>query len=470
MSFGDSTLECHPKLDIRALQRGGLFDEYGQQSIVIHHYITFSVTYRSGLNWIVVEQIIDGKYYSQIIDLASTSVGFGKRAELVCPVLKKKCRVLHYYQGQFISRKAHPDLKSHAASPSSARRQRCADGRARLLGTDGRAPARGRNRARIIRELGRESWAETQWSDITAESVRLDDRARRVSQRKPRLIKIGPFSTVAGLRDGTSFTPHAVTIEHGIPEPLPNRMGVFEVRARVDEVPAIDLPTLMRAVRETGDGVRVFTLVWNHRGTSLQVQLTVDLRCEFWPRVHVQDLFGSGLPVEGVTADIVTTANNRDRFLCPVTKRPADTLFLREGVLGSRAALNLGYSSQLSAHRSARAKSGPKLSDQESYLSLLRKYGMRGPERPPTHPLTLLKDEFIKRYYELRYHLAMRGSLSAMMSIWKDYGIWDQPVEAAQILKDDARQKFLDELAAIKLNRQTQRLTKKAISLEMASS
>lgn len=196
--------------------------------------------------------------------------------------------------------------------------------------------------------------------------------------------------------------------------------------------------------------MRTFTLMWHHHAVHMQIRVTVDLRIEFWPSIHVEDVFNSDLPAEGVTAEIVRTANNRDRFLCPLTNRPADTLFLREGVLGSRAGLNLGYSSQLSAHRAANAKHGRKQLDEERFRSSLRKYGIRQEQFLPARPVEHWREEFLKQCYELRYSLAMKGYLPAMMSYWKEYGIWDEAIEAPAILEGESRQAFLDDLSALR--------------------
>lgn len=442
-----NTLESHPTLELGLLQRGGLFKANGPKSLVIRHYITYIASWLPDENAVKVETIFDDAYNYQVIQLERSPVGFGNRLAFLCPVTGRRCRILHIYYGRFVSREARPDLPRYAASSSSARRQRLANDHARLLGTDGRSPARGRNRARIVNQLAEESWVDTHWADVAEESDRLIDRAVKVSQRKAGLIKTGPLSTAVGLIGGASFSALAEVIEEGIPEAKLNRDIQFTTKARVQEVPAIDLPTLIAATRATGEEVREFTLLWDHGPIQMQVHLTIDLRRAYLQRIQVRNLFGSDLPPNGLTADLIQTGNNRDRFLCPITKKPADTLFIREGVLGSRAALNLTYPCEEWSHRSARRKSLSKPFDQERFLSTLDKYGIPKRQFFGPSPEDIATARLLEQFYTARYQLALQGNWPAIKSIWDEYGIWDEPVEAAEILDGDARAAFMDELA-----------------------
>jgi hypothetical protein len=269
-----------------------------------------------------------------------------------------------------------------------------------------------------------------------------------VSQRRPAAQKKGPLSSAVGLLGGTSLAPDPVIIEEGIPETAPNYPNhSFEQKGLIDEVPAIDLPTLVVAMGGISEKVRDFILVWHHGPVHMQVRVTLDLRNDFWPRMHVRNLFGSDLPPAGVTAEIVQTGNNRDRFVCPVTSKPADTLFIRGGVLGSRSGLNLEYACQQWEHRSTRHKRARKALDRRSFALTLQDYGV-APERTiPASPYHQAKFNLIKLFYETRYELALRGNLPAMISIWKDYGVWDDPVEAPATLTGEKRDLFLDQLS-----------------------
>jgi hypothetical protein len=85
--------------------------------------------------------------------------------------------------------------------------------------------------------------------------------------------------------------------------------------------------------------------------------------------------------------------------------------------------------------------------DRRSFALTLQDYGV-APERTiPASPYHQAKFNLIKLFYETRYELALRGNLPAMISIWKDYGVWDDPVEAPATLTGEKRDLFLDQLS-----------------------
>ena len=351
--------ERHPTIDVSVLRKVELFQSYTNKTVTIKHHMPYQVTWLREQRRLKIEFLIDGKYFCQLVSVSAAGANFGARFFFVCPVTGRRCSILHLAGNQFVSRSATRGLSVRAGSPAQREQQRLARARNRLLGKDGKGPARGRNRAALINTLRTKSGGHEAWSrEVADEALRLNDQIDRMARRTPTDVKTGPMSTQAGLH-GPYETNFAV-LTQGLDAVRTVGLGPEWQRPkevqRVEETAAVDLSTLTKAMKMSWGEVGSHCLLWDQHDPSIQVVVTVDLRPEHDPGMHIQNLMGSAIPRGGQTVQIVRSANGRMRFICPVTGRRADTLFIRGGLVASRQALHLDYASQIRGRNATRRK------------------------------------------------------------------------------------------------------------------
>ena len=169
MGSREYALEDIPTLRVQHLRHSRMFATSYKSSVAIKHHIPYSVTYEAGQDLITIEFIHNDEYCCQYIDLAKSRAGFGDRTYFICPVMRNRCSVLYLCQGRFVSRKAISGLSVRGGSPSEREYQRLSDLRARIMGADGRKPARGRRRGELFAELEQHDWTTDVWPELATE-------------------------------------------------------------------------------------------------------------------------------------------------------------------------------------------------------------------------------------------------------------------------------------------------------------
>ena len=290
------------------------------------------------------------------------------------------------------------------------------------MGLDGRNPARGKRRATILAELQKHPWTFGAWPGLTLESESLFRRVEQVARRKPRFVKAGPLSTSVGLQGGWPSEPPENVDSRGISFTRPRVPAAWnDGRPRatrlIDEVPAVDLPTLARAVKEEGTLLRCFTLKWDYQDVHTQLRVDVDLRPSFDRGIRVCSSVSSSHADVGQSARIITGKGKRLRFVCPLTGRLVDTLFMRDNVLGSSRGLRLNYPSQSAELRRARERSARFAPDPEAHARYRAAHERYQLSRLDSRPLTPAEREELDHHIKVRLALlerALEGNVSAM--------------------------------------------------------
>ena len=450
--------EQHPTIDVSLLRNVKLFQVGTSNSVTIKHHMPYLITWLRERGKLKIEFLIKEKYFCQIISIDAANANFGTRVFFKCPITDSRCSILHLVGTQFMSRAAVPGLTVRAGSPAQREQQTLARARNRLLGKDGKGPARGRNRAALIKTLQTKSRGYEAWSsEVADEAVRLHDQIEKMARRTPSNVKTGPMSTQAGLR-GPYQTNPAILL-HGLDAVTPAQPGNEWKRPkdvqRVEETAAIDLPSLIKATMISNDRVGSQGLLWDQHSPPIQIVVTVDLRPDHNFAMHVQNLMGSKIPRGGQTVQIVRFGNSRMRFICPVTRRPADTLFLRDGLVASRQALHLDYASQMKGRNATRKKNSSikrNTKIEKQLYELLNKYEIdafrRRSPTPEQREALRIRIQLLQR----RLERALAGHFPSARAFLLEAG-WAQPqIKIPYIMQGDERDEFLASLADARLS------------------
>jgi hypothetical protein len=445
--------EQHPTIDVSILRKAKLFQSYTNKAVTLKHHMPYQVTWLREQGRLKIEFLIGGKYFCQLVSVSAAGAKFGARFFFECPITRRRCSILHLVGTQFVSRAATRGLSVRAGSPAQREQERLARARNRLLGKDGKGPARGRNRAALIKTLQTKSWGHETWSsEVADEAVQLHDQIERMARRNPSKVKTGPMSTRAGLC-GSYETNFAILTE-GLDAVTTAQPGSGWQRPkdvqRVEETAAIDLSTLTKAMMISWGQVGSYCLLWDQHCPSIQIVVTVDLRPEHNPGMHIQNLMGSKIPRCGQTVQIVRSANGRMRFICPVTRRPADTVFLRAGLVASRQALHLDYASQVRGRNATRRKNASikrNLENQKRLYEILHKYEMDTARKRTATPEQRQETQMIIRVAQRRLEKALAGDTRSMISILREHG-WGRPqIKIPEVMQGVEREEFLASLA-----------------------
>ena len=331
------------ELDIRLLQRAGFFDNNRYVPLSIKHRLPFHLTRNDAGNVISVELVYHKKYYSSTIDVAYSDGKFGRRAFFKCQFSGLKCKTLYFHQGVFKARSAIPELSVRNGSPTQRKYAKAASDRSRLVGTDGRGPARGKKRRDILDSLSKDEWARTELSDLADQEFRLTRAHMNKVLRKSSTLKTGPWSTAAAIRSAEEVPSSLIdsrmelpSIHDGLPNPVLSR-------GDIGNFPVVDLSTLMGFMKQRNWKTSLFNLSWNYEGKDQCYYALVDTRRASICGTEIGHRASSGDLDARWRARIWWTTSGRARFICPYTGARVDSLFIREGVLGSRKALNLHY-------------------------------------------------------------------------------------------------------------------------------
>lgn len=294
-----------------------------------------------------------GNVSDSMIKLKNKQVEFGYRTYLCCPECHRSFEELHHVGGMWTCRMCAGGLII-TSGPSKANRHysKLAALRARLLGLDGKGPARGMNRQRIIGELQRTPFVDRLYSDLAPvfEAAIKKERGRR-RRSLPRLrpglntrdaLAVGSRLTVLpALPAPESHTRlhlcGSATSESMLP---PAQVGIIE------HFPSLDIRLIAKAWQPDSEGRWAHTLVWR-AGSGGTMLLLADLDSRLGPHLRVAHEGSSGRVVQLIKLELRASGQgNRWYMLCPLTGRWCDLLSFRNGFFASPTAQRLVHQSQ----------------------------------------------------------------------------------------------------------------------------
>lgn len=434
--------ETHPVVEMRLLRDAGLFSPFGPASITIHHHIPYRVTHSERGRSLFIEFIIDGGHRSQFIELDYSPAGYGERIRFKCPWTGRKCTKLHLYRGLFVSRSAHKGISVREGSPMQRRYESAARMRDRLLGRDGKGPARGLNRLRILLELAKTSFAFDTWPDLHAIRSRFVENLERKARPPAPSDRPGPKSTRAALAAGRPLrfvdeVPWMATKPVSLAKTTKPTVGSV-----LEDHLALDLKTLVDASRNTTSAPWAHSLVWRNEGDTVELELIGD-----WNdlAVHIADCCGRYLRGRVQRIGLIKT-RGRLRFCCPASGLPCDVLYLRAGRFASRAEQNLEYRSQIGRHRPRRAR--PRSSPPTPGSAAATK-NWEKPFREFQQPLPIPDDapDDVKIRLGL-WNRMLRGNRDATLFWARELRLWYPEMKRPEILSGYNEVEFAEDLKA----------------------
>ncbi len=329
-----------PTLDIKQLRRAGLFQKRGD-AVTVRHKGTFVVIWCRDVNELLVNYDVDGDQQLHIVNCCFVTNNIGGRPYFRCPVTNKRVEKLYLNRDGLASREGIPSFGVRNGSPSQRRFLQVHQLILRLQGRDGQGPARGAKRKAILDQLKSDPLTMTHYPEI-ADEIEAAERSKiKKLLRQESRLKFGPYSTRVGL--GSSYEPRPEVLALGLPE-LEHMPGLSNFKFEPADLwlfPAIDLPTLLKEMSKRGVEVSEFYMLWTRDDPGIYTYVNVDIRDGFRSGLNLQSLDDR---YPGTRAAlIVRSPNGRRRFVCPRNGKACDTLYLRDGVLGSREALGLTY-------------------------------------------------------------------------------------------------------------------------------
>ena len=308
------------------------------------------------------ESIVSLRYFNDIIDFVQDikvvyrSRKFGKRPYFVCPQSDMDCIEVIFLDELIASSAFHLD---HSASWSSSRLKAALQDdrrRARLVGTDGRKPARGRNRSRLQEALDMRLW-KSLGKDAAAARAELAARSERTTNQP---CAASPFSTRYALEQGYVGGEDDYFLQEYLSQPsswveaIPSTLEAewpAEPMA-IDQVPELNLVELMSWVKPG----RVSVLHpgwWIYNTGHQRLIFILDWRREEQPILIIRGVFDPERP----RWQRIEIARIRQRwyFRCPCNGRLYVSLYLRSDDFASRDAHRLVHVSQLASSRRAKA-------------------------------------------------------------------------------------------------------------------
>ena len=310
--------------------------------------------------------------------------------------------------------------------------------RRRLEGTDGKGPARGNKRAAILDDLvsqGEEAWV--QWPGLEREMDKFYRRRLSLANRTPSLIKTGPLSTAAGIWIPIDTEANIVSQGISFSDCSAAALDPDNSSAFIGDCPAIDLATILSSMRDDKINLGSYDLRWNHELLDLNfvVRLTVDLRDRHRAGLELRMMAGRNAAIDQ-HARIVWTQTGRARFLCPLTEKRVDTLFIRDGLLGSRFGLNLEYAPPRAKKGKLRPRDKAEIPD-ENFRNL-------------PGPRSFAKELLRKREALLNMNLlarALEGHGPSLKKYLQKFGGWAPPAhKVPEIVGDQLARQFAEEL------------------------
>lgn len=351
--------ESHPKIDMAALVRHGLFDPRldkplgfycgGSGMLVRYSHVTEQIqlyfdTRLEPHQMVVIHQTID-------VGFARTKQG--PRPYFVCPDSGARCQELHLSEDHFVSRRMHPDLKGDKPSPAHRRAARLEEMRDCLLGLNGHPRAKGPERAEMLAKFVREPFVRLRFPELAPAVDDFIDTVHRVRRRNARASLAqnrDPFiwALLQGRIDRVPFDISAHLARtpqewiETIPEPR-DRFGNSPLSYLEDQI-SLDVRKLAKFWRLDEQGIWAQRILW----VGLKAVLIVDFRDPEHPLLALRDIERkSGEPIEDVIIKLLPSAFKSRWFMeCPLSGQRCDLLYWRDDVFGSARAVRYVHRSQ----------------------------------------------------------------------------------------------------------------------------
>jgi hypothetical protein len=329
-----------PSIAIGALMAGGSLAASLDGSIELTRLDTEKV---------LLSHLPEGSRTSQTVGLARVKLKFGDRLHFVCPVSGRRCSRLYFKDGLFASREAHglayQSQRQDRDERLAARARKIAR---RIEGDDVGGPARGRNRASLLRRLEAATNDLVGVGETPSELVALVDREHELGIARRRRVRPRPGDSPMLMRSALQAgRTHAIPITSTAIQSILTRRLADQAQ---QPSPDLDLPPMgidarpqldIRRLKPIQGYARGHRMIWpsDGRRDGLQVlgrltKLGLDSwRLDLW----IDDLAGE--ICHGQQVPIIITAGRREMLMvCPVMGTRHRKLYYRAGRFASAAA------------------------------------------------------------------------------------------------------------------------------------
>ncbi len=284
---------------------------------------------------------------SQIVDVVGVDTGVGTSLYFLCPEEHLRCAELVLTDEQFLSWQAR-EKRGLRAAPQGAGRHPVLRKLERLLGRDGRGPARGRNRVKLLDAIELEPWV---WLIDPQIAATLDKEFARLARERARPARSSRRATAPspgnGLADGVEV--EITDDQRDWARLLATAATTRRVRVRdlalamVEDYPALSVDAMLAAGMLVPGAARARTFELAGAGACV-------VECH----LERPGLAFAFINLAGdATGQIIGLDYNggckRWTMLCPLSGARSRMLYLRDGVFGSRATNRLVHQSQRKA-------------------------------------------------------------------------------------------------------------------------
>jgi hypothetical protein len=337
--------------------RGLLGASAGTDVILREGAVNVSGRFEKQSSTIILNYSGSGVEARQEIDIVFRRRKHGMRPYFVCPKTKRDCTSVIIVNGIIASKTFHV-YHARSFGITALRTSLVHDKvQARLSGTDGRRPARGRNKAKL-----RESQARRLYKSLgkyAFEIVRAEIE-RRAEQRELEASFAGPLTSVYAFGEGYAAEENDPCLRDYLDRPrawleaLPRpERKEFGQKQSLGSVPELDIRIVLKwAVPGKVTGYWPGWSVHTTRGQ--RILLIVDWRIESCPMLVIRGVYDPERPRWRRIA--MVKLRGRCFFECPVNRRPFKKLYLRDDDFMSRVAARLYHDSQLAPARRARRR------------------------------------------------------------------------------------------------------------------
>lgn len=355
----DASLNMPPCLELRLIRQLGLLDRCGRAGLVIDDIKLLVESYPPD-DKIFITMIADDKAFINEISLGVTYLTGGKkRTSFICPITGAHCRKLYLSHVGFASRQGTPGLNHSNSSPVQRHEQKLLRMRDRLLGLDGRGPARGRNRERLIDGLRKEPLIQLRWPELdeafwnaSQKQARTESRPLRSSHRSSHAstaaaLKAGQPAAAVDLDPYLTLPSAALNNRLPLPSGYPRQLPV----AILEGHPSLDIGVLGAFLRPLEFELCGHFLRWNDQAGNLLCEMLAifDLRSPDQPLLSLQSPDGAHFHLQQLIRLFPRASDRRWYMECPILGTRHDLLFLRDGDFASAKGNRLVHRSQRGA-------------------------------------------------------------------------------------------------------------------------
>ena len=355
----DTLLEDHAELRARDLNARGIFEANFGEIFVFHiSGKEVRIRYLDEQKVVFVGTMTNRNVVDQAFPVKRVLNNFGYKYFFICDRTLRPVTALYLDRDRFRSRHSlQVPYASEAGRVQKDQYEAEALGR-RLIGKDGRGPARGANRDRVVKRL---QALESRGALIEPDALRavqrhLDRPAAPV--RKPRqLSREVSTKQAAALRRRKGYYSPSLIIGGMLdeiravrvrPPAEPTRALLQGQILSIDRYPCLSMPELTRMMPRGSEEIWAEAFRWETKtlGKPLEALIAVDRRAgrRF---ALVRSYLGDGERQEQVLEIAAGGQKNpKYYFVCPVTGARADTLYYRHGRFASAKAQRLIHASQ----------------------------------------------------------------------------------------------------------------------------